>query len=95
MTLPQKLYDTLKFIVKFVPLLVAFLGTVLKVLNVGEDTINIILVILGAVGTLVQGLLEICRANHYKIALLDNVVIPVDQYDPNDEMTVTGTNITE
>ena len=85
MTLPSKIYDILKFLVKFIPLLVAFLGTVLKVLGTGETTVNIILVILGAVGTLVQGLLEICRANHYKVAISDGSAIPVDNYDENEE----------
>lgn len=81
MVLPSKVYDVMKFIVKFVPLLVAFIGTVFKVLGIGEDTINIILVILGAVGTMVQGLLEICRANHYKVKAQEGIV-PVDEYDP-------------
>ena len=84
MTLPSKVYDIMKFIVKFVPLLVAFIGTVFKVIGIGEETINIILVILGAVGTLVQGLLEICRANHYKIIARDGSEITVDEYDPQE-----------
>ena len=95
MTLPSKVYDIMKFIVKFVPLLVAFIGTTFKVLGIGEATINIILVILGAVATMVQGLLEICRGNYFKerikIKVNGGEEIPVDEYDTEEgEMPADG-----
>ena len=39
MVLPSKLYETLKFLVKFVPLLVTFVGTVFLACGIEEISV--------------------------------------------------------
>lgn len=67
MTLPKKVYEGLKFVVQLVPVLVAFVGSTFLVLGINESTVNIVLVMLGAVGAALTGVVQICRANHWKI----------------------------
>lgn len=78
MILPQKVYEILKFVVKFIPLMVTFLGTVLLSLGVGDNVVSIILTVLGAIGALVEGLVEIVKANHYKIKTEEGSIISIE-----------------
>ena len=94
MILPSKVYDILKFLVRFIPLLVTFVGTVALVLGASEQTVNIILVILGAVGTLVEGLIEICKANHYKFIAEDGAVYYIDDVGKETGADTTTTETT-
>lgn len=80
MILPAKLYDVLKFLVKFVPLIVTFIGAIGKVCMT-NDTVNTILIIVGAVGSLLEGTLQIFKAKYYKIKAQNGNIVPVDQYD--------------
>lgn len=66
MKMSNKLYDILRWVSNFIPLLVTFVGTILTVTGVGETTVNMILVIIGAVGTLLNGTLEISSKHYYK-----------------------------
>lgn len=80
MILPSKLYEFLKFLVKLIPLLVTFVGTVCLACGVAETKVNIILVIMGAVGTLIEGIVEACKATHWKIQAKD-AVMSITDYD--------------
>lgn len=73
--LKQKVYEWLKFAVKFIPLLVTFLGTVLLTCGVADSIVSIVLTILGAVGSLAEGVVEICKANAYKLKNQEGEVI--------------------
>ncbi len=66
MILPEKLYETLKFIAGIIPLIVTFLGSTLLVLGVSESTTTIVLTVVGAIGTLIKGIVEKCKATWYK-----------------------------
>ena len=74
MTLPKKVYDALKFIVQLIPLIVTFVGATFIVCGINEDTTNIILVVLGAVGTMLTGVIQICRSNHWKLIAEDGSI---------------------
>ena len=63
---PEKVYETLKFIAGIIPLIVTFLGSTLLVLGVAESTTTIVLTVVGAVGTLIKGIVEKCKATWYK-----------------------------
>lgn len=62
----NKTYDILNWLSAFIPLLVTFVGTVLTATGVGESTTNMILIIIGAVGTLLNGTLKISSAKYYR-----------------------------
>lgn len=66
MKMSNNLYDILNWVAAFIPLLVTFVGTVLTATGVGEATTNMILIIIGAVGTLLTGTLKISSAKYYK-----------------------------
>ncbi len=66
MILPEKLYESLKFIAGIIPLIVTFLGSTLMVLGVSETKTTIVLTVVGAVGTLIKGIVEKCKATWYK-----------------------------
>ena len=66
MKLSDKKYDFMTWLAKFVPLVVTFAGSVLPQLGVGDDTCNIILVIIGAVGAFINGMLEISSTIYNK-----------------------------
>lgn len=71
MTLPKKVYEGLKFVVQLVPVLVTFIGATFIACGVNETAVNIILIILGAIGTAMTGVVQICRSNHWKIIAED------------------------
>lgn len=66
MKMSNELYDLLNWLSAFVPLVVTFVGTVLTATGVGEATVNMILIIIGAVGTLLNGTLKISSAKYYR-----------------------------
>ena len=60
MQIPNKLYDVLKWIALIcIPAVVTFLSVVLGVLDVDPKTVNIIVTILAAVGTLIGSLIGV------------------------------------
>lgn len=65
--LPNGVYDVLKWIACIcIPALVTFLGVVLGVLEVNPKTVNIIVTILGALGTLIGGLIGVSTIEYRK-----------------------------
>ena len=67
MKLSNKWYDILKWISMIaIPAFVAFLSVVLGVLKVNPDTINIVVTIIGAVGTLIGALIGVSTHNYNK-----------------------------
>lgn len=80
MIMPSKLYDILKLIAGIIPLIVTAFGTISLALGMNEDKVNVILIIIGAVGTFIKGLIEYCKAHYYKVKANDTVV-EISQYD--------------
>lgn len=67
MRIPDSLYDVLKWIALIcIPALVTFLSVVLGVLDVDPRTVNIILTILTAVGTLIGSLIGVSTKAYNK-----------------------------
>jgi len=67
MKLPNKVYDVLKWIACIcIPAVVTFLGVVLGVLDVDPKTVNIIVTIIGAVGTLIGALIGVSTIAYNK-----------------------------
>ena len=67
MKLPNKVYDILKWISCIcIPAVVTFLGVVLGVLEVNPKTVNVIVTIIGAVGTLIGALIGVSTAKYNK-----------------------------
>ena len=93
MILPSKLYDVLKLIAGIIPLIVTAFGTIALAVGMGEEKVNIVLIIIGAVGTFIKGFLEICKANYYKVKVGD-IIMNLSDYDtveseldPDDKLT--------
>ena len=67
MQIPNKLYDVLKWIALIcIPAVVTFLSVVLGVLDVDPKTVNIIVTILAAVGTLIGSLIGVSTSAYNK-----------------------------
>lgn len=67
MRLPDKVYDILKWISCIcIPAVVTFLGVVLGVLDVNPKTVNIIVTIIGAFGTLIGALIGVSTISYNK-----------------------------
>lgn len=65
--LPNKVYDWLKWISCIcIPAVVTFLGVVLGVLEVDPKTVNIIVTIIGAIGTLIGTLIGVSTISYNK-----------------------------
>jgi len=65
--LPNGVYDVLKWVACIcIPALVMFLGVVLGVLEVNPKTVNIIVTILGALGTLIGSLIGVSTIEYRK-----------------------------
>ena len=62
----SKFYDKLNFVSRLIPLIITFLGAVLPAYNLTEQVLNIIMVTVGALGTLLNGILEISSKSYYK-----------------------------
>lgn len=67
MQISNRLYDTLKWIALIcIPAVVTFLSVVLGVLDVDPKTVNIIVTILAAVGTLIGSLIGVSTSAYNK-----------------------------
>ena len=67
MKIPDKVYDILKWVALIcIPALVTFLSVVLGVCEVDPKVTNIVLTILGAIGTLIGSLIGVSTANYNK-----------------------------
>lgn len=67
MKISNKLYDVLKWIALIcIPAVVTFLSVVLGVLNVDPRTVNILVTILAAVGTLIGSLIGVSTSAYNK-----------------------------
>ena len=65
--LPNGVYDWLKWIsVICIPAVVTFLGVVLGVLDVNPKTVNVIVTIIGAIGTLIGALIGVSTSTYNK-----------------------------
>lgn len=88
MTLPKKVYEVMKFIVQLIPVIVTFVGATFIAFGISETTVNIVLVVLGAVGTALTGVVQICRANHWKIINEDGT--SEDAADDTSPLVISG-----
>ncbi len=67
MKFPDKVYNVLKWIALIcIPAIVTFLSVVLGVLEVDPKTINIIVTIIAAIGTLIGSLIGVSSVNYNK-----------------------------
>jgi membrane protein DedA with SNARE-associated domain len=67
MKLKNEIYDVLKWISCIcVPAIVTFLGVVLGVLDIDPKTVNIIVTIIGAIGTLIGALIGVSTSAYNK-----------------------------
>lgn len=74
MIIPDKVYNVLKWIALIcIPAVVTFLSVVLGVLEVDPKTINIIVTIIAAVGTLIGSLIGVSTSAYNKRKEGDNV----------------------
>lgn len=73
MKFPDKVYNCLKWIALIcIPAVVTFLSVVLGVLEVDPKTINIVVTIIAAIGTLIGSLIGVSTANYHKQQNLEN-----------------------
>lgn len=67
MKIPNHIYDVLKWIALIcIPAIVTFLSVVLGVLDVDPKTVNVVVTIISAVGTLIGTLIGVSSANYKK-----------------------------
>lgn len=67
MKIPDKVYDILKWVALIcIPALVTFLSVVLGVLDVDPKTVNVIVTIISAVGTLIGTLIGVSTSAYKK-----------------------------
>ena len=67
MKISNKLYDILKWVsIICIPAIVTFLSVVLGVLDVDPKTVNVVVTIISAVGTLIGTLIGVSSANYNK-----------------------------
>jgi len=67
MKISNRVYDVLKWIALIcIPAIVTFLSVVLGVLDVNPKTVNVIVTIIGAIGTLIGTLIGVSTANYNK-----------------------------
>lgn len=67
MRIPDKIYDLLKWIALIaIPAFVTFLSVVLGVLDVDPKTVNIIVTIIAAIGTLIGSLIGVSTSAYKK-----------------------------
>lgn len=65
--LPDKVYNILKWVALIcIPAIVVFLSVVLGVLDINPKTVNIIVTIISAVGTLIGSLIGVSNSNYNK-----------------------------
>lgn len=67
MKIPNRIYDVLKWIALIcIPAIVTFLSVVLGVLDVDPKTVNVVVTIISAVGTLIGTLIGISSVSYKK-----------------------------
>ena len=67
MKISNKLYDVLKWIALIcIPAIVTFLSVVLGVLDVDPKTVNVVVTIISAMGTLIGTLIGVSSVNYKK-----------------------------
>jgi len=67
MIIPDKIYNVLKWIALIcIPAVVTFLSVVLGVLDIDPKTVNVIVTILAAIGTLIGSLIGVSTAGYNK-----------------------------
>lgn len=67
MKISNKLYDVLKWVsIVCLPAIVIFLSVVLGVLDVDPKTVNVVVTIISAVGTLIGTLIGVSSVNYKK-----------------------------
>lgn len=67
MKIPNRIYDVLKWIALIcIPAIVTFLSVVLGVLDVDPKTVNVVVTIISAVGTLIGTLIGVSSVNYKK-----------------------------
>ena len=67
MKISNRVYDILKWIaIICIPAVVTFLSVVLGVLEIDPKTINVIVTIISAIGTLIDTLIGVSTANYNK-----------------------------
>lgn len=67
MKIPNHVYDVLKWIALIcIPAIVTFLSVVLGVLDVNPKTVNVIVTIIGAIGTLIGTLIGVSTVAYNK-----------------------------
>lgn len=81
MIIPSKLYDILKLIAGIIPLISAAFGTIALALGLGEERVNVIIIVICTIGTLIKGFVEFFKSNYYKIKAEDGSVVNIDAYD--------------
>lgn len=65
--LPDKVYNILKWVALIcIPAVVVFLSVVLGVLDINPKTVNIIVTIISAIGTLIGSLIGVSNSNYNK-----------------------------
>ena len=67
MTLPKKLYESLKFIIKLCPWVMTFISGLFIKLGITDETTSLITFLVSAAGALATLIVEYCKANHYKV----------------------------
>lgn len=73
MIIPDKVYNILKWIAMIaIPALVTFLSVVLGVLDVDPKTVNVIVTIIAAIGTLIGSLIGVSTSNYNKKNIQEN-----------------------
>jgi small-conductance mechanosensitive channel len=67
MKIPDKVYDILKWIALIcIPAIVTFLSVVLAAIEVDPKTINVVVTIIAAIGTLIGSLIGVSTATYNK-----------------------------
>lgn len=67
MKIPNRIYDVLKWIALIcIPAIVTFLSVVLGVLDVDPKTVNVVVTIISAVGTLIGSLIGVSTSAYNK-----------------------------
>lgn len=67
MKIPNRIYDVLKWIALIcIPAIVTFLSVVLGVLDVDPKTVNVVVTIISAVGTLIGTLIGVSSVSYKK-----------------------------
>lgn len=86
MTIPKKLYDTMKFLIGFIPYVVAILSGACSRLDVGDSTANDIIFWVSAAASLCDAFIKVAGKLHWKMIAENGDVTEI----PTEETTNTG-----